>query len=173
MMMLAGASVASAADFKIRSAKVVLINEVYYLDASIDYQFSSKVLEALHKGVPLTISLDIEVLRSRKYLWSETMASLEQRYQLVYQPLTEQYRVVNLNSGSERSYASLPDARVGLGEIVELPVIDKKLLREQASYMVRLQASLDIQRLPVPMQLMAYITPDWHLSSDPYTWPLP
>jgi len=162
-----------AEDFTIRKANVELIDQVYYLNASIDYRFPGKVLEALHKGVPLIIRIDIEVVRSRKYIWDESVASLSQRYRLAYQPLTEQYQVVNLNSGAHQSYTSFPEAVSELGDIKELPVIDRKLLFDQEEYKVRLQAGLEIEKLPVPMQFLAYVTPDWHLNSNSYTAPFP
>lgn len=162
-----------AEDFTIRKANVELIDQVYYLSASIDYRFPSKVLEALHKGVPLTIRIDIEVVRTRNYIWDESVASLIQPYILVYQPLTQQYQVINKNSGARQSYTSFPEAVSELGDIKALPVIDRKLLLDHEEYKVRLQAGLEIERLPVPMRLLAYVTPEWHLNSNSYTAPFP
>jgi len=162
-----------AEDFTIRKANVELIDQVYYLNASIDYRFPSKVLEALHKGVPLIIRIDIEVVRTRNYVWDESVAGLSQRYLLSYQPLTQQYKVSNLNSGALQNYTSFPEAVSELGDVKELPIIDRKLLLDHEEYKVRLQAGLEIERLPVPMRLLAYVTPDWHLNSNSYTAPFP
>ena len=43
---------------------------------------------------------------------------------------------------------------------------------KNAAYSVRLQASLDIEALPLPLRPLAYVSPSWHLSSEWYTWDL-
>lgn len=62
--------VAGAAEFVVRNASPVLHDKVYYLNARIEYTLSDKVLEALHKGVPITFMLEIEISRVRDYLWN-------------------------------------------------------------------------------------------------------
>jgi hypothetical protein len=37
---------------------------------------------------------------------------------------------------------------------------------------VRLQVSLDIEALPLPMRPMAYLRRDWSISSEPWEWQL-
>lgn len=163
---------AYADDFNIRSAEVVLINKVFHLNADIDYQFTEKALEALEKGVPLTLRLDIEIVRARRYLWDEEVATLEQRYQIQSHALTKQYLVTNLNSGSQHSLPTRQVAITVLGTVVELPLLDKKFLEPGVNYFVNIRASLDIESLPVPIRMLAYVLPAWHMSSQWYQWPL-
>jgi hypothetical protein len=157
---------------EIRSVDTTLINNVYWLNANIEYIFSNKTLEALNNGVPITIELDIEVSRHRDYLWDETIATLEQRYQLQYHALTKQYLLKNLNSTSTQSHASLRTALAALGNIVDFPMLDKNLLDEHQQYTARMRASVDIEALPVPLRLLAYVTSGWRLSSEWYEWSL-
>lgn len=156
----------------IRGAHTELKDDVYYLDADIDYRFSKPALEALVKGVSLTVVLRIEILRSRKYLWSEKIAGLEQRYQLSFHALSQQYMLRNLNSGSTYTFPSLDAAMDALGTIVDLPIIDGNLLAQDESYSGRLFAELDVDQLPVPLRLQALISKDWQLNSEWYTWRL-
>lgn len=156
----------------IRGVHTELKDDVYYLDADIDYRFSKPALEALEKGVSLTVVLRIEILRSRKYLWSEKIAGLEQRYQLSFHALSQQYMLRNLNSGSTYTFPSLDAAMDALGTIVDLPIIDGNLLAQDESYSGRLFAELDVDQLPVPLRLQALISKDWQLNSEWYTWRL-
>ncbi|HKK14205.1 MAG TPA: DUF4390 domain-containing protein [Gammaproteobacteria bacterium] len=161
-----------AGSFWIRSAHTVLINAVYHLDARIDFHLSSAALEALHNGVPLTIDIHMQVVRNRDWLWSQVVADLHQRYRLQYHALSERYLVKNLNTGVVSSHQALQDALESMGIIHNFPMLDEHLLTPGYRYVGRLQASLDIEALPTPMRVWAYVTPQWHLSTDWYTWPL-
>ena len=167
-------NVASAeARFDITEVKVKLVDKVYYLNARIDFELSDKVMEVMHKGVPIVVVLDIEFQRSRKLLWNDDIAQLVQRYQLDYHALTRQYLVTNLNSGSQHSFPTLEVALALLGTVVDLPVLDKQLLEKDGQYVGSMRASVDVAELPTPLRLRAYFSSDWHLSSEWYSWILP
>ena len=168
LCMLSG--IAESSEFVIKDASPSLHNKVYYLSARIDYKLSDKVIEVLHKGVPITIMLEIEIIRARDYLWDEKVTGLEQRYVLEYHALTKQYIVYNLNSGARHSLPSLNVALSVLGTIVDLPILDKNLLEPDQQYTGRVRALLDIDALPVPLRLLAYLTSGWSLSSEWYLW---
>ncbi|MCC6302270.1 MAG: DUF4390 domain-containing protein [Gammaproteobacteria bacterium] len=156
----------------VREAHTDLKDDVYYLQANIDYRFSRPALEAMEKGVPLTVVMRIEILRERNYMWSQKVASLEQRYQLSFHALSQQYMLRNLNSGSQYTFPSFDAARTVLGTIVDLPVIDGNLLEDGARYTGRLMAELDVDQLPVPLRLLALVSGDWQLNSEWFSWPL-
>lgn len=158
--------------FVVESGGVRLVDEVYLLDAQIHYQFSKPVLEALENGVPLVIELRLELWRQRDLLWDARQARLSQRYQLSYHVLTEQYLVKNLNSGVQQSLTNAEAAMEVLGKVEGLPLIDKHLLAEGETYVVRLRSRLDIDELPTPMRLPAYFSAQWRLTSEWETWPL-
>jgi hypothetical protein len=156
----------------VRNADTTLVNGVYVLNARIDYQFSPSVLEALENGVPLTLELKIEILHPRKLMWNEKFTSLQQRYRIEYHALSQQYLVKNLNSGIQYNFLSRHDAINALGTVTDLPILDKRLLAPGQRYTARLRASLDIQALPTPLLLQAYLSSQWHLTSEWYVWPL-
>lgn len=156
----------------INQAGTEIRDEVYYLDAGISYRFSPQMLEALHKGVPLTVELEIEITRSRSYMWDETVAELQQRYRLSYHALTRQYVIRNLNSGSRHTFPSLEAAVSVLGTVVDLPILDSNLLAHEQIYFGNIRAQLDVDELPVPLRVLALIRDEWRLSSDWYTWRL-
>jgi len=162
--------VVESSEFFIKNASFSLHNKVYYMNARIDYNLNDKVLEILHKGVPVTIMLEIEIIRSRDYLWDETISELEQRYVLEYHALTKQYIVHNLNSGARHSLPSLDVALSVLGTIVDLPILDKNLLEPDQQYTGRVRAVLDIDALPVPLRLLAYLSSGWSLNSAWFLW---
>lgn len=163
---------ANAQGLTVSEVSTRLVDGVYRLDADMSYEFPQPILDALDSGVVLTLVLDIEVYRSRNYIWDHVLASLEQRYQLQYHALSEQYLLANLNSGSQDSYITLDAALFFLGRVRELPIIDAQLLEETQDYHVRVRSHLDFGSLPVPLQLRAHVSRDWRLGADWFSWPL-
>lgn len=156
----------------IYSASTKLQNDVYLLDAALEYHLNADVIEALDSGVPLTFELTIDIKQRRKYLWNDTLASLSQRYQIAYQALTQQYVVTNVNSGVQNSYSSRNTALLSMGRITDFPLLDAGLLNKKESYYVSMRLALLISELPAPMRPWAYIDGDWRLKSDWYEWNL-
>jgi len=174
LLMWAFAWVAAAAEpgFTVLSAVTREVDEVYQLDARIDYTLSTDAREALTNGVPLTLRLDIEILRPRPLMWDEVVASLNVRYRLSYHALSRRYLVENRASGAQHSYNTLYQALTALGTIRALPVLDKRLLEVGQVYDARLRVVLDREDLPAPLRLMAYFSRAWTLNSPWFRWSL-
>lgn len=166
------APLAQASDFAIRKVETRLDQQVYVMDAQVDFDFSKRSLEALDSGVPLTLRMDIEVQRKRSWLPDETIATLEQYYQLNYHALSHSYLVRNLNSGALYAYPTQEEAIASLGEMHDFPLLDANLISPKERYEVEVRILLDIDSLPSPLKLIAYVTPAWHLSSDWSAWSL-
>lgn len=160
------------AEFVIERAASSLVEGVYVLNADIAYGFTPEVLEALDNGVPLILELQIEVAQPRQWLWDAVLTTLQQRYRLEYHALTQQYVVENLNSATQHNYADRADAITALGTITGLPLLDQRLLAADESYVARAQVSLDLESLPTPLRLVAYLSSQWYLTSEWYVWPL-
>lgn len=158
--------------FVIKSATTKLIEHVYYLNAAIDYNFTPSVIAALHNGVPIRIKLNINISHQRDYLWDETVAHLEQQYQLQYHILTRRYLIKNINSGSLHSFPALDTAKAVLGTLIDFPLLDKTLLKEGERYEGHIQAELNREGLPVPLRLQTLFSDEWQLDSNWYTWPI-
>ncbi len=172
LVLLESASSARAAGFDVISASTHLESGVYHLNAEIEYDLSEPALDALQNGVPLTIELLMEVRRRRSWVWDETVYSLAQRFHLEYHALSRQYLVHNLNSGERRNFSTRPAALRFMGQIHEFPLLDRSLLAPDQRYEGALRAQLALDTLPTPLRLFAYLSEDWQLTSEWYTWPL-
>lgn len=169
---LLGLLPAWASGFEVISASTRLEGGVYRLNAQIEYHFSKPALEALQNGVPLIVELEMAVRRRRAWVWDETVYTLSQRFRLEYHTLSRQYLVRNLNSGVRDGFATIKAALQFIGQITDFPFLDKGLLASKESYEGALRAWLDIESLPAPLRLLAYLSEDWRLTSEWYTWPL-
>ena len=158
--------------FDVRSASTALVEGVLQLEARLQLVLSDEALAALESGVPLTIELNLEVIRERRFLPDATDAQLTLTYELEYRPLSQRYIVRNLNSGNQDSFATLYSALNNLGRIQELPVLDVSILDDEADYRMRLQAGLSTQQYPAPLRLLFFWRDQWQLKSDWFEWSL-
>ncbi len=158
--------------FEVRSATTEMIEGVLTLDARLQLVLSSEALEALDAGVPLTIELQLEMYRQRRFYLDALDVELAVRFELEYRPLSQRYIVRNLNSGNQESFATLYSALNTLGRIQELPIVDNNLLRDDRDYRIRIRALLNTQQYPAPLRFVFFWRNEWQLKSDWFQWQL-
>ena len=158
--------------FEVRSATTEARAGVLTLDARLQLVLSSEALAALESGVMLTIELQMQVIRVRRWLVDDVEAELAVRYELEYRPLSQRYIVKNLNSGEQDSFATLYSALNSLGRVQGLPVIDDALLQPDRDYRLRLRAMLNTQQYPATLRLLFFWRGQWQLQSEWFEWSL-
>ncbi|MEO1203573.1 MAG: DUF4390 domain-containing protein [Pseudomonadota bacterium] len=158
--------------FEVRSASTSLVDGVRMLEARLQLVLSTEALDALNAGVPITIELQTQVIRSRRFLPDVQDAELATRFELEYRPLSQRYIVRNLNSGDQDSFATLYSALNNLGRINALPIIDDGLLRSDRDYRVRVRVMLQTQQYPAPLRLVFFWRSQWQLQSEWFEWTL-
>lgn len=158
--------------FDVRSAETSMVAGVHELDARLQLILSTEALEALNSGVPLTIELNLEVIRIRGLWLDDVEAELTVTYELEYRPLSQRYVLRNLNRGDQDSFSTLYSALNNLGRIQGLPVIDDALLDPDSAYRMRLRALLSTRQYPAPLRILFFWRSQWQLTSDWYQWNL-
>ena len=83
---LAQESVEREGYFEVRSAATEIVDGVHRLNARLQLVLSSEALDALSSGVPLTIELQVEIIRVRRWYLDDLDARLAIRYELEYRP---------------------------------------------------------------------------------------
>jgi hypothetical protein len=176
-VLLAGAALAQdpverAGYFEVRSASTELVGGVHMLDARLQLVLSSEALNALNSGVPLTIEVQVQVIRSRRFYLDALDAELAFRFELEYRPISQRYIVRNLNTGNQDSFATLYSALNNLGRIQRIPVIDETLLIPDRTYRIRVRALLATEQYSAPLRLLFFWRDEWQLKSEWYEWKL-
>lgn len=156
--------------FEIRSAESQLLEGVHKLDARMQLVLSSEALRALSSGITLTIELQVELIRVRRWYVDDLEAELAVRYELEYSAMLQRYIVRNLNSGEHDSFATLYSALNNLGRIQGLPLIDDALLEEDSDYRVRARALLQTRQYSAPVRMLFFWRSQWQLESDWFEW---
>lgn len=158
---------------EIRQAKLILEENSYVLSAEITYRFSKKALHALQNGVPLFWIVQVEVQEQRDFLWNRTLAEKEIRYRLQYHALLNMYRVKNEGTGDVYNFSTLAAALDLMSMIRDFPVISSGFINlKKNQYRAAIRVVFNRNALPLPLRPIAYLNPQWYLSSDWYVWPL-
>jgi hypothetical protein len=161
-----------AAGVKVKSAEIALLENDYVLTADIDYQLSEKVIEALNNGVSLYWTYRFKIMEHRSYLWDNTVIEKAFRYRIQYHALLKMYRVRNENSGAVDNFSTLQAALDLLSTLRDYRLIEKAKIDDQKEYVAGIKVNFERDALPLPLRPMAYLNPDWYLSSDWTLWPL-
>ena len=167
---LAQADVEREGYFEVRSASTEIVDGVHSLDARLQLVLSSEALAALESGVTLTIELQLQVIRERRFLPDDVEAELAVRYELEFSPVSQRYVVRSLNSGDQDSFATLYSALNSLGRVQGLPIIDDAVLSADSSYRVRLRAMLNTERYPAALRVLFFWRGQWQLQSEWFEW---
>lgn len=160
------------ADFRVTEVTPRIAGESLAVSGSLDLGLTSKVQEALSKGVPIEVIIEIDLYRARSILWDSRVAQWVLHRRISYHALSRQYLV----SGHQRdadaieSFTSLQAALANMGLLDDLKLALKHKLQEASEYYVSVRASLDIDSLPAPLRPVAYTSLAWRLSSGWTRW---
>lgn len=161
---------------EVKQAQMSLQGERYVLSADLDYQISDQAKEALQNGVPLFWTLHIKVMQQRDISWDKTLASIDIRYRLQYHALLNLYRVVIVQpdspKGDSYNFSTLSAALDLMANLHNLSILDKSEIDAEKYYFMKIKAEFERDALPLPLRPIAYINPQWYLSSDWTVWPL-
>ena len=126
---------------------------------------SQQAREALEHGVSLTITLEMELRNDNNMI---VMRRDDRRFRLSYLPLSERYQLSEVDSGELHSFSRLRHL------LAEINVLDVQLATgplPPGSYELRTRIRLDESLLPAPMQLPAWLSPQWEHDSEWSVWP--
>lgn len=161
------------ADFKAVEVQPRVTGQQLEFGGGFEMILPAKVEEAVNKGIPFEIVIEMRLYRERGLLWNETIGSWLRRRELRYHALSGQFLVREIGAKPEQqeSYATLPDALRALGSLIELRLpLGRTLPADGYQYLARTRAWLDIESLPAPLRPRAYTSIDWHIGSGWSTW---
>ena len=161
-----------AADFNVREIDASLVSGKLSVTGSLDLTLNNRVEEAVSKGIPLDINIELRLSRSRPVIWDKQLSEWELRKQIRYHALSGQYLVSETRDGSEvlENFTTLQQALNQMGNLgdrvfpvnVETGTDDRLVLDARVR--------LDIETLPAPLRPVAYTSLDWRLNSGWTSW---
>lgn len=142
----------------------------YYISTKFNIEFNKQILDALEHGIPLTFNIELKAQAKRKWLPGYTVTSKTISYHLRYQPLTEDFLTINLETGVRNFYDTLTGALSNICQLNNHKLIDSHVLRNDLEYNGLIRIYLDRDKLPSPMRPQAYFSDKWQLETKWHKW---
>ena len=161
-------AVEQSGGFKVTEIDAEKGDESYLLNARMNITLNAGPREALENGIPLVFELQIQTLEKHTWFWDSVVAEYKQVRQVQLHALSRTYLVKDLGTGAQRSYLKLDDALQAAGFLHDFPVLEYDRMEDGQRYAVRLRGNLDIEALPTPVRLLAYVSSAWDMDSEWY-----
>lgn len=158
---------AYAEGISVNKAEMRLDEGGYQLSANYNINLTFAAQQALTRGIPLYFIGEYLLTRSRWYWLDEEIFQGGQTVKLSYNMLTRQYRISR--GALFQNFASFDDALNMLSR-QSSAIIPAELVDKNSSYTAAVRLRLDIEQLPLPLQVNALTGKDWALNSDWYRW---
>lgn len=160
------------ADFSVKAINARLTPGKILLSGDLDLALSEKVEEAVSKGIPLDIDIELKLYQTRPILWAKRISEWTLRRQIRYHALSGQYLVSEKKDGVENleNFTSLPQALLHMGNLNDLELSLEQDTPFEHPLVLEARASLDIESLPAPLRPVAYTSLEWHLNSGWTEW---
>jgi len=158
---------ASAEGIAVNKTEVRLDEGGYQLSARYDINLTFAAQQALTRGIPLYFVGEYLLTRSRWYWLDEEIFKGGQTVKLSYNMLTRQYRISR--GALFQNFASFDDALNMLSRQSSV-TIPAELVNKDRNYTAAVRLRLDVEQLPLPLQVNALTGKDWALNSGWYRW---
>lgn len=142
-----------------------------YLSATLRFELTSAVEDALLKGIPITFVAEAQVLRDRWYWYDKSIATATRNVRLSYQPLTRRWRISVIGNGEQasgtslsQSFDQLSDAIAAVRRISRWKIAEGADIEQDSRHNVDFRFRLDTTQLPRPMQIGITGNADWNIS---------
>ena len=160
-----------AADFVVIDGRSVIERNRLRTDAELDLKLEKAPVDALRAGIPLTLSIEIQLLNHQSPMWKQKVANWQYRYVLEYHRLFGRYVVENMTSGHMKTFATLVEALNSLSRVSSSEKLPKRM-DVYNKLVVRLRIKLETNELPAPLRLITIFFPDWQQTSGWQQWNL-
>jgi len=168
-LLLAGWAAAGAAELS--SLRTERQDDGIYLSATVKFELSPVVEDALLKGIPLIFVAEAEIYRSRWYWTDKRVALASRSLRLAYQPLTRRWRLSQADGSSAprvalaQSYDSLAEAQGAIERISSWKIAESSEV-DASEHFLNFRFRLDLSQLPRPFQIGMAGQREWQIALE-------
>ena len=132
-------------------------------------RLSSRAAEALVKGIPLTVNLDIHLYKETRFWWHTQVAAWQYPHKIQYHALSNQFTLTRQSGNTIEVFPTLLETLDGIGPFRTRELIPA-IAESDQPIQVRARIGLNYQSLPGPLRLMAFFFPSWQMTSEWLRW---
>ncbi len=171
LILLLVTSASCAKEFKITEVNARFTSQSLNVDALFELSLNEVVIDAIHNGIPVTLSTTIELYRPRRFYLDKRLAEWRFDYTLRYHSLTATYILESPFVTQDPSFSKLQSALQEISRFsFNTEIVEETLPESTRGYYLNLNIGLDIDALPTPLQVVAFASPAWRLKSETYQW---
>lgn len=161
-----------SADFSISSVYVKNGNQEdnYKIAIEATIKMSEEQVEILKNGISLTFSYTFVIEEKVGVAWLEgDNEPKTYNYTVSYNALTQQYVV---NSHRHKKYENFPTLSLALAYVAEPKNMNIEIVNRHQNRVYRggVRLKLDINELPTPLRVPAYLSKEWNLDTGWKYW---
>lgn len=174
MLLVVGeAAMAEPVPAEVTQLVVERSDEGVLLSATVRFELSQIVEDALQKGIPMFFVADALLLRDRWYWYDKQVSSSARHMRLSYQPLTRRWRLVASmspigNSGLAlgQTFETKEEALAAVQHLSHWKIAELADIDPDSRYNVEFRFRLDVSQLPRPFQIGAVGHDDWSINAS-------
>ena len=148
-------------------------NNVYLVSGQIDYQLSPYLEQALLNGIVLNSNIQLKLVKTSAWWWSQAENISTIDYQLKYHALSRHFLLTRSDTNENWNFRSLPTALRKMGNVVNhrLPALPDSI--KEGGHLISLSSTLSPATLRLPLKIQSIFSSQYSMSSEVITWPLP
>ncbi len=161
----------AANSFTISLANATLNQTQLNANAEFTLKLNDTVTEAIHNGIPVTLTSRLTLLSKRSLIPNKHLATWQQRHTISYHSLSDRYQLESTNRHDTQSFASIRELLSSIEAYsLNTDLVSHTMPKSAKGYLLRLRIKLDIEALPPALRIVAYVSRSWRLKSETRSW---
>ena len=152
---------ATITDFTVSNSESQLI--LYFTVADC---FTEDMEAAIHNGIPATFTFYVDIYRKRPSWPDKKIRKYEFNHIMEFDSLKKEYSIQRDEKGDSKMTASLDDAKIFMSEINGFKVLPLEEIEPNASYRIRVKATLTRKTLPLYFHYLIPFTSLWDFETE-------
>jgi hypothetical protein len=165
LALMLAAPAAARDGIEVRRADLEYSDGRYRLALQYSFELTRALEDALSRGVPLYFTTEVQLTRPRWYWFDEKALRATRTVRVSYNVLTQHY-LVSHDGALNQTFPTLEDALALVRRPPRWEFAQRDTFKSGEIYNIAIRMSLDVARLPKPIQVHAINSSDWRFASE-------
>ncbi|MFC1826347.1 DUF4390 domain-containing protein [Thermodesulfobacteriota bacterium] len=152
---------ATITDFTVSNSESQLI--LYF---TVTDCFTEDMEAAIHNGIPATFTFYVDIYRKRPSWPDKKIGKYEFNHIMEFDSLKKEYKIQRDEKGDSKLTTSLDNAKIIMSEINGFKVFPLEEIEPNASYIIRVKATLARKTLPLYFHYLIPFTSLWNFETE-------
>ena len=161
--------VSASADLTVLSGRSYTTADMVKTKTTLFLDLGSEPTKALVNGIPLTINLNVLLVKESAWPWRITAAEWQYPFRIQYHALLNRYTLLQPVGGEFQAFNSLYETLSSISQVTLQEQIPTGI-NQTDPISIQVQLELDRRLLPGPLKLAALFFPSWRLDSGWQQW---